>query len=169
MPHKVNPIDLENSEGNLEMASALFDFFSRDLPDSLLQRDLSASTVERNFGVSLGHTPIGLKSAVKGLGKIEVNEKAVEEEMKRRSEVIAEAYQTILRREGLQKPYEQLAELTRGRAVTMDDFHKFVEGLDVGESIKTELKQITPTNYTGIARVLAEAKTFPKAAVRRAA
>lgn len=154
MPHKVNPIDFENSEGNLGIANALFGYFSTKLPISRLQRDLSDSTVERNFGVAFGHSLIGYQSTLKGLGKVSVNEKKVVAELESHPEVISEAIQTILRRERMEMPYEKLKELTRGRKVTMDDFSAFINGLDVSDEIKKELSQITPTNYTGIARLL---------------
>ena len=156
MPHKVNPIDFENSEGNLGIANALFGYFSSKLPVSRLQRDLSDSTVERNFGVALGHSLIGYKSAQKGLSKVAVNEQKVREELENHPEVISEAIQTVLRREGVEMPYERLKELTRGRKLTMDDFKTFIGGLDVPDVVKEELRQITPANYTGIARLLAE-------------
>ena len=154
MQHKVNPIDFENSEGNLGLANALFGYFSTKLPVSRLQRDLSDSTVERNFGVALAHSLIGYKSALKGLGKIVLNEQRVVEELEKHPEVISEAIQTVLRREGSEMPYERLKELTRGRKVTMDDFKVFIDGLNVSDKIKEELRQITPANYTGIANLL---------------
>ncbi|MEK6940677.1 MAG: adenylosuccinate lyase [Nanoarchaeota archaeon] len=156
MPHKVNPIDFENSEGNLGLANALFGHFATKLPISRLQRDLSDSTVERNFGVALGHSIIGYKSAQKGLSKIAVNEQKVVEELENHPEVISEAIQTVLRREGAVMPYEQLKELTRGRKPTMDDLRTFIDELDVSDTVKEELRQISPTNYTGIARLLVE-------------
>lgn len=156
MPHKVNPIDFENSEGNLGMANALFGYFATKLPISRLQRDLSDSTVKRNFGVALGHCLVGYKSALKGLSKIAVNSAKIIEELENHPEVISEAIQTVLRREGVQMPYEQLKELTRGSKVTMNDFSQFIEGLDVPDDVKAELREITPTNYTGIAQLLVE-------------
>lgn len=154
MPHKVNPIDFENSEGNLGIANALFGYFATKLPISRLQRDLSDSTVERNFGVALGHSLIGYKSLQKGLSKIVVNEQKIIDELNNHPEVISEAIQTILRREGVEMPYEKLKELTRGRKTTMDDFRTFIDSLDISDSVKEELRQITPTNYTGIAKRL---------------
>ncbi len=151
MPHKVNPIDFENSEGNLGLANALFEFFARKLPVSRLQRDLSDSTVERNFGSAFAYSLIAYNSLLKGLGKISVNESRVREELEKHPEVIAEAIQTILRREGVEMPYEKLKELTRGREVSMEDFAKFIDGLDVKDAVKAELKQITPLNYIGLA------------------
>ena len=154
MPHKVNPIDFENSEGNLGMANAMFNYFSTKLPISRLQRDLSDSTVERNFGVALAHCLIAYKSALKGMSKIVVNNEKVSEELENHPEVISEAIQTVLRREGIEMPYEKLKELTRGRKVTAEDFIKFIEGLDVSDCIKEELKNISPRNYIGIAKDL---------------
>ena len=156
MPHKVNPIDFENSEGNLGYANALFGHFSTKLPISRLQRDLSDSTVERNFGVALAHSLIGYKSALKGLSKISVNEQKVIEALEEHPEVISEAIQTVLRREGAEMPYERLKELTRGRKVTLEDFKTFIDGLDIPDKLKEELRQITPTNYTGIASLLVD-------------
>ncbi len=154
MPHKVNPIDFENSEGNLGIANALLGYFAAKLPISRLQRDLSDSTVERNFGVALGHSLIGYKSAQKGLRKVSVNEQKVVEELENHPEVISEAIQTVLRREGVEMPYERLKELTRGRKTTMDNFRTFIDGLDVSDKVKEELRQIHPANYAGIARLL---------------
>jgi len=156
MPHKVNPIDFENSEGNLGIANALLGYFSSKLPISRLQRDLSDSTVERNFGVALSHSLIGYKSAQKGLSKIVINEQKVVEELENHPEVISEAIQTVLRREGTEMPYEKLKELTRGKKPKMDDFRIFIDKLNVSEAVKEELKQITPTNYIGIAHLLVE-------------
>ncbi|MCK4730285.1 MAG: adenylosuccinate lyase [Candidatus Aenigmarchaeota archaeon] len=156
MPHKVNPINFENSEGNLGMANALFEFFSRELPKSRLQRDLSDSTIERNFGVSLGYCLIAYNSTLRGLNKIVVDETKVIEELENHPEIISEAFQTILKREGAEMPYERLKELTRGRKVDMNDFRRFIEELKVSDQVKAELKQITPINYTGLARDLVE-------------
>lgn len=156
MPHKINPINFENSEGNSGVANALLKFFSEKLPVSRLQRDLSDSTIERNFGVALAHSLLVYKSALKGLNEIDVNKKEIIKALKNHPEVIAEAIQTKLRDEGIKMPYEQLKELTRGKKVTMKDLRKFIEKLDVSDDIKTELKKITPTNYTGIAKLLVE-------------
>ncbi|MEK6904820.1 MAG: adenylosuccinate lyase [Nanoarchaeota archaeon] len=158
MPHKINPIDFENSEGNLGLANALFDYFSHKLPVSRLQRDLSDSTVERNFGVAFAHSLISYRSILKGLNKITVNESKVIEELEKHPEIISEAIQTVLRREGMGTPYEKLKDLTQGRKVTMNDFRMFIDGLAVPEMIKDELHQINPKNYTGIARLLVETK-----------
>ncbi len=154
MPHKINPIDFENSEGNLGIANALFDYFSRKLPISRLQRDLSDSTVEKNFGVAFAHSLVGYTSILKGLSKIKVNEPKVIEELKKHPEVISEAIQTVLRREGMKMPYERLKDLTQGRTVIMDDFRIFIDSLSIPEMVKEELRQITPQNYTGIASLL---------------
>jgi adenylosuccinate lyase len=155
MPHKVNPIDFENSEGNLGLANAMFEFFARKLPISRLQRDLSDSTVERNFGTAFAHSLVAYHSLLKGLGKITVNEIKIKKTLEAHPEVIAEAIQTVLRREGAEFPYEKLKELTRGKAVTMEDFKKFIENLQVSASVKNELLAITPLNYTGLASKLA--------------
>ncbi len=156
MPHKINPIDFENSEKNLKIANLWFEFFSRDLPVSRLQRDLSDSTALRNFGVAFAYSLIGYTSSLKGLNKIAINEKKIKEELNAHPEVIAEAYQTILRREGLTKPYEMLAELTRGKKVTLDDMRNFIDTLNVSDTVKKELKAITPQNYTGLAELLVD-------------
>lgn len=151
MPHKINPIKFENSEGNLGIANALFEFFARKLPISRLQRDLSDSTVERNFGTAFAHSFIAYEYLLKGLSKIEVNKNKVQEVLNYHPEIIAEAVQTILRREGLEFPYEKLKALTRGKKVTMIDFHIFIDSLSINEKIKKELKKITPENYIGLA------------------
>ena len=156
MPNKINPIDFENAEGNLGEANKLFEYFSAKLPISRLQRDLSDSTVERNFGVSLGHCLVAYKSLLRGLSKITVNKARVIEALENHSEVISEAIQTILRREGIEAPYEQLKAFTRGRKINLEDFVKFIDGLKVSDKVKDELKQITPTNYIGIAKLLVE-------------
>ena len=154
MPHKVNPIDFENSEGNLGIANALLSYFSTKLPVSRLQRDLSDSTVERNFGVALGYCLVGYTSTLKGLEKVAVNKEKIQEELENHPEVIAEALQTILRREGQTASYELLKDLTRGKKVSLQDIHAFVDGLCVSEELKKELKQITPATYVGLAAVL---------------
>jgi adenylosuccinate lyase len=151
MPHKVNPIDFENSEGNLGIANAIFEFLSSKLPISRLQRDLTDSTVLRNIGVPFGHTLIGLQSTLKGLKKLVVNTAKIEDDLNANWAVVAEAIQTILRKEGFPNPYEALKELTRTNAtINRDAIHQFVDNLEVGEHIKTKLKTITPFNYTGI-------------------
>ena len=151
MPHKVNPIDFENSEGNLGMANAIFEFLSAKLPISRLQRDLTDSTVLRNIGVPFGHTIIGLQSTFKGLGKLLVNTTKIEDDLNANWAVVAEAVQTILRKEGYPNPYEALKELTRTNSIiNRDVIQQFIAGLDVDESLKAKLKTITPFNYTGI-------------------
>ena len=151
MPHKVNPIDFENSEGNVGIANALFEHLSAKLPVSRLQRDLTDSTVLRMIGVPLAHSLISFKSTLVGLEKLLLNEAAFEKDLENNWAVVAEAIQTILRREGYPKPYEALKGLTRkNEAVTQQTVHDFIETLDVSQAIKTELKQITPQNYTGI-------------------
>ncbi len=151
MPHKVNPIDFENAEGNLGMANAIFSHLAAKLPVSRLQRDLSDSTVLRNLGVPLGHTLIAMQSMIKGLGKLIVNETAIRADLERNWAVVAEAIQSILRREEYPKPYEALLELTRtNEAVTGDTIRKFIEGLNVSQEVKEELFKITPWNYTGL-------------------
>ncbi|TFG43944.1 MAG: adenylosuccinate lyase [Bacteroidia bacterium] len=150
MPHKVNPIDFENSEGNLGYANAVFDHMSMKLPVSRLQRDLSDSTVLRNIGVPVGHTIIAFNSMLKGLNKIVVNEEKINSDLENNWAVVAEALQTILRREGFHKPYEALLDLTRtNQKITKESITGFIENLDVSESLKSEMKGITPFNYTG--------------------
>lgn len=150
MPHKVNPIDFENSEGNLGLANALFEHLSAKLPVSRLQRDLTDSTVLRNAGVPFAHTVIAFKALLKGLDKIILNPSALEKDLNDNWIVISEALQTILRREGFPNPYEVLKGLTRtNKAVTKDDLHAFVDQLDIADSVKAEMKNISPFNYTG--------------------
>jgi adenylosuccinate lyase len=156
MPHKVNPIDFENAEGNLGIANALFEHFSRKLPVSRLQRDLSDSTVERVFDTALAHTTIAYKSLVKGLGKVSVNETVMLEALRAHPEVLAEAIQTALRREGAEVPYERLKELTRGRHITLEDLARFIDSLDVPVSLKKRLKALKPETYVGLAEKLAK-------------
>ena len=151
MPHKVNPIDFENSEGNLGIANAIFVHLAQKLPVSRLQRDLTDSTVLRNIGVPIGHTVIALHSTLKGLGKLLLNEEAIQADLQNNWAVVAEAIQTILRREGYPNPYETLKALTRtGAAISPESIASFIETLDVSEAVKAELRQITPANYTGI-------------------
>ncbi len=151
MPHKVNPIDFENAEGNLGIANALFSFLSAKLPVSRLQRDLTDSTVLRNIGVPFSHTLIALASMEKGLHKLEVNEAAIDNDLNDNWAVVAEAIQTILRREGFPKPYEALKGLTRtNQEITKESIQEFIRSLGISEEIKTELLQISPQNYTGI-------------------
>ncbi len=151
MPHKVNPIDFENAEGNLGIANALFYFLSSKLPVSRLQRDLSDSTVMRNIGVPFSHTLIALASIDKGLHKLEVNQTAINNDLNDNWVVVAEAIQTILRREGFKKPYEALKGLTRNNhEVTKESIQEFINLLNVSEEVKAELLQISPQNYTGV-------------------
>jgi adenylosuccinate lyase len=151
MPHKVNPIDFENSEGNLGWANALFEHLSAKLPISRLQRDLTDSTVLRNLGIPVAHTYIGLKSLLKGLKKLELNVAAIHADLEDNWIVVAEGIQTVLRREGYPQPYEQLKALTRKHEkVNAQTILDFIEGLTVSKEIKEELKNITPFNYTGI-------------------
>jgi len=151
MPHKVNPIDFENAEGNLGIANAVFEHLSAKLPVSRLQRDLTDSTVLRNIGVPLAHTIIAIKSIEKGLGKLIINDARIFEDLEANWAVVAEAVQTILRRENYPNPYEALKDLTRGNTkIDKNSMHKFIDGLKVEESVKKELKKITPHNYTGL-------------------
>jgi adenylosuccinate lyase len=151
MPHKVNPIDFENAEGNLGIANALFEHFSAKLPISRLQRDLTDSTVLRNLGVPLAHTLIALKSLLKGIGKLELNQAAIDADLEENWAVVAEAIQTVLRREGFPKPYEALKDLTRkNEKITERAIKEFIETLDISEKTKYELKQITPFTFTGM-------------------
>jgi adenylosuccinate lyase len=153
MPHKVNPIDFENAEGNLGMANALFEHLSAKLPISRLQRDLTDSTVLRNIGVPYAHTLIACKSLLKGFGKISVNEQAIAEDLGDNWAVIAEAIQTILRREAYPNPYEALKALTRtGEKISAEKLSGFIQSLDVSEAVKQELKALSPFNYTGVVK-----------------
>ncbi len=151
MPHKVNPIDFENSEGNLGIANALFEHLSAKLPVSRLQRDLTDSTVLRNVGVPFAHTMIAFQSTLKGLGKLLLNKAKFEQDLENNWAVVAEAIQTVLRREGYPNPYEALKGLTRTNTkINQASIADFIDTLDVSDEIKTELKNITPSNYTGI-------------------
>ncbi len=151
MPHKVNPIDFENSEGNLGIANAIFEHLSAKLPISRLQRDLTDSTVLRNVGVPFGHTIIAFEATLKGLNKLLLNENKLAEDLEKNWAVVAEAIQTILRREGYPNPYEALKDLTRTNSViNKESIHAFIETLNISNDIKNELKQITPSNYLGI-------------------
>ncbi|TAH02255.1 MAG: adenylosuccinate lyase [Sphingobacteriales bacterium] len=151
MPHKVNPIDFENSEGNIGLANALFEHLAAKLPVSRLQRDLTDSTVLRNIGVPLAHTLIALKSTIKGLNKLLLNQNAIDADLENNWAVVAEAIQTILRRENYPNPYEALKELTRtNEQINAASMANFINGLSISESVKTELRKITPSNFTGI-------------------
>lgn len=151
MPHKVNPIDFENAEGNLGVANSLFEHFSAKLPISRLQRDLTDSTVLRNVGVPISHTFLALKAIQKGLGKLQLNEVAINNDLDENWAVLAEAIQTILRREGYPKPYEALKDLTRkNEKITSKTLSEFIDGLNVNEEVRKKLRELTPFNYTGI-------------------
>jgi adenylosuccinate lyase len=156
MPHKVNPIDFENAEGNFGIANALFEHLSRKLPVSRLQRDLSDSTVERTFGTAFAHSLIGYHSLVRGFGKVSVNQNALREALAAHPEVLAEAIQTVLRVAHVEMPYEKLKALTRGRVVSMADLAAFIDGLDIRPELKARLRALTPENYTGLAGKLAQ-------------
>lgn len=150
MPHKVNPIDFENSEGNLGIANAILDHLATKLPVSRLQRDLTDSTVLRNIGVPLGHMMIALASTLKGLNKLLLNEAAINRDLDNMWNVVAEGIQTILRREGYPKPYETLKELTRvNTTVTAESIAEFIDTLNVSDEVKAELKRLSPHTYTG--------------------
>ena len=153
MPHKVNPIDFENAEGNLGIANAIFEHLASKLPVSRLQRDLTDSTVLRNIGVPLAHTVIAFKSIIKGLNKLIINLDKINADLEANWAVVAEGVQTILRRENYPNPYEALKALTRtNKTITKEDMRKFIESLDVSEGVKEELRRLTPQNYTGICR-----------------
>ncbi len=151
MPHKVNPIDFENSEGNLGLANAVFHHFSTKLPISRLQRDLTDSTVLRNMGVAFGYSLVAYQSTLKGLGKLIVNEKQLAEDLNAAWEVLAEPIQTVMRKAFIEKPYEKLKELTRGNEITPELISKFIDSLALSEQDKKVLKNLTPSNYVGIA------------------
>ncbi len=151
MPHKVNPIDFENSEGNCGIAIAIFEHLSAKLPVSRLQRDLSDSTVIRNIGVPVAHLFLALNSTIKGLNKLIINKAAIDKDLENNWQVIAEAIQTILRREGYPEPYEKLKKFTRGnKSIDRKTIHNFIDNLNISTEVKNELKSITPFNYTGI-------------------
>ena len=151
MPHKVNPIDFENSEGNLGLANSIFNHLSAKLPISRLQRDLTDSTVLRNIGVPIAHTIIGINSTIKGINKLLVNSDKINEDLENNWIVIAEGIQNILRKEGYPNPYELLKDLTRNnKKINQNTFTKFINSLDVSEKLKKDLMKITPYNYTGI-------------------
>jgi adenylosuccinate lyase len=158
MPHKVNPIDFENGEGNLGLANALLEFFSRKLPVSRLQRDLSDSTVLRNLGVAFGHSLLAYQRILRGLNKIAVHPPRLQEELRAHPEVLAEAIQTILRRAGYPQPYEALKHLTRGRMLTLEDLHTFIDTLQIDPAVQEELRALKPENYTGLAEKLARSQ-----------
>ncbi|QIZ76672.1 adenylosuccinate lyase [Ferrimonas lipolytica] len=151
MPHKVNPIDFENSEGNLGLANALFQHLAAKLPVSRWQRDLTDSTVLRNLGVGMGYSIIAYQSTLKGISKLEVNQASLAAELDANWELLAEPIQTVMRRYGIEKPYEKLKELTRGKRVNQQIMAEFIDGLELPDSVKAELKLLTPANYTGYA------------------
>jgi adenylosuccinate lyase len=151
MPHKVNPIDFENAEGNLGVANAMLEHFSNKLPISRLQRDLTDSTVLRNLGLPFAHITISFRSIEKGLGKLLLNKEKIKQDLEENWAVVAEAIQTILRRENYEAPYEALKDLTRGNvSITRQSIHQFIDNLKVPPAVKKELKSISPHNYTGI-------------------
>ncbi len=156
MPHKVNPIDFENSEGNLGIANSIFSHLADKLTISRLQRDLSDSTVQRSIGTAFAHSMISYQSTLKGLNKIEFNTKAISKDLGSHPELLAEAIQVILRREGAELPYESLKKLTRGKSVSLKDLHNFIKSLEIPEDVKEELMNLTPENYTGIAGKLSK-------------
>ena len=149
MPHKVNPIDFENAEGNLGLANAIFHFMSSKLPISRLQRDLSDSTVVRNIGVPLGHSLLSYKSILKGLNKLVPNELKIEQDLEDNYVVIMEGIQTILRKYNYKNAYEEIKEFTRGKEINKKNILNFIDNLSVKDETKQELKQITPSNYYG--------------------
>jgi adenylosuccinate lyase len=156
MPHKVNPIDFENSEGNIGIANAIFTHLAEKLPVSRLQRDLSDSTVQRNIGTAFAHSMLSYQSAMKGLSKIEFNTDAISKDLASHPELLAEAIQVILRREGAELPYESLKELTRGKKISLTELHDFINTLDISENTKEELMNLRTENYTGIAGTLSK-------------
>jgi adenylosuccinate lyase len=156
MPHKVNPIDFENSEGNLGLANAVFGHLAEKLPISRWQRDLTDSTVLRNIGVGIAHTVIALQATLKGISKLELNPPVLEADLAENPEVLAEPIQTVMRRYGIEKPYEKLKELTRGRRIDAESLAAFVSALDIPDEAKQRLLVLTPRGYTGYAEILAK-------------
>ena len=159
MPHKVNPIDFENAEGNLGLANAMLDHFAMKLPISRWQRDLTDSTVQRNFGVSIAYIVIAIKSALKGLGKLQANPDVIGADIDNSWEVLGEAVQTVMRRYGVPEPYEKLKALTRDQAVTQDLLQEFIRTLDIPDDEKNRLLELTPATYTGLAESLTKSLT----------
>jgi adenylosuccinate lyase len=155
MPHKVNPIDFENSEGNLGIANALFGFLAEKLPVSRWQRDLTDSTVLRNIGVGIAHTSIAIQACLKGISKLQLNSDAIEADLEANWEVLAEPIQTVMRRYGIEKPYEKLKELTRGQRITPEQLREFIEKLAIPAQAKADLLALTPRSYIGYAETLA--------------
>jgi adenylosuccinate lyase len=156
MPHKVNPIDFENSEGNLGIANALFSHLAEKLPISRWQRDLTDSTVLRNIGVGVAHTSIAIQATLKGIAKLEINTEAIEKDLDNNWEVLAEPIQTVMRRYGIEKPYEKLKELTRGQRIEVEDLQNFIKKLEIPDDAKNALLALTPRQYTGYAEDLAK-------------
>jgi adenylosuccinate lyase len=156
MPHKVNPIDFENSEGNLGIANAMFGFLAEKLPVSRWQRDLTDSTVLRNIGVGIAHTSIAIQASLKGISKLQINVEVINADLNTNWEVLAEPIQTVMRRYGVEKPYEKLKELTRGQRISPDQLWVFIEKLEIPEDAKVALLALTPANYTGYAEKLAK-------------
>ena len=169
MPHKVNPIDFENSEGNLGLANAIFGFLAEKLPVSRWQRDLTDSTVLRNIGVGIAHTSIAIQATLKGISKLEINPQLINQDLDNNWEVLAEPIQTVMRRYGIEKPYEKLKELTRGQRVTGEDMREFVSKLEIPEAAKAELLALTPHSYIGYAAELAKNIEKPKAKKKQVA
>jgi adenylosuccinate lyase len=155
MPHKINPIDFENSEGNLGISTALLEHMATKLPISRWQRDLTDSTVLRNMGVAVAHFLLAIKSTIKGLNKLTVNQEALLADLNRHWEVLAEAVQTVMRRYGIEKPYEKLKDFTRGQHITQELLHRFIADLSLPEHIKQELYKLRPDTYLGYASSLA--------------
>ena len=155
MPHKVNPIDFENSEGNLGLANALFAFLAEKLPVSRWQRDLTDSTVLRNIGVGIAHTSIAIQASLKGISKLQINVEAIEADLNTNWEILAEPIQTVMRRYSIEKPYEKLKELTRGQRISPEQMQTFIEKLEIPAEAKAGLLKLTPRNYTGYAEKLA--------------
>ena len=156
MPHKVNPIDFENSEGNLGLANAVFQHLASKLPISRWQRDLTDSTVLRNLGVAVGYSLIAYQATLKGISKLEANDAAMAADLDANWEVLAEPIQTVMRRYGIEKPYEKLKELTRGRRVDAEGMRTFIDTLELPEAVKVKLKKLTPANYIGDAQRLVD-------------
>ncbi len=156
MPHKVNPIDFENAEGNLGIANAILDHFATKLPLSRWQRDLTDSTVQRNFGMAIAYVVIAIKSAIRGLGKIQANPETIARDIEQSWEVIGEAVQTVMRRYGIAEPYEKIKELTRGQVVDQKLMQGFIQSLQIPDDAKKHLLQLTPSTYTGLAESLAK-------------
>jgi adenylosuccinate lyase len=156
MPHKINPIHFENAEGNLGLANSLLAFFAEKLPISRWQRDLSDSTVLRNLGVAIAHSLLAYRYVLKGLNKLDVNEKAIEHDLNQHWEVLGEAIQTVMRRYGIAEPYEKLKHFSRGKVIDKTTLHQFIESLKLPAKEKTRLKKLKPKDYIGYAAILAE-------------